>query len=92
MPDAPWEACLTTYTKRSLRAVDLLALVLRVVGVVLALVALLGVLESKRGGTTPLPWIGAASTLALGTAPKLKVRQLVRRRGMEPEEYEGVPE
>lgn len=83
---------MTTYTKRDLRAVDLLALILVCIGGLLALAALSKVLGTKDGGNSPLLWIGAVCTLALGTALNLKVRQLVRHKGQEPKEYDGVPE
>jgi hypothetical protein len=76
---------LTTYTKRDLRAVDLLALVLFAVGIVLVLVALI------RSGDTLLLWIGAVSTMSLGAALKLKLRQLHRNLGSEePNKFGGV--
>jgi len=82
----------TTYTKRDLRAVDLLAMVLFGVGIVLALIAVAKLTSSKGGGDTLLLWIGAVSSLSLGTALSLKVRQLVRNKGEEPKDYDGVPE
>ena len=83
---------MTTYTKRDLRAVDLLGLVLLSVGIVLASIALFRTLAPKGSGDALLLWIAAVSTLALGTALNLKVRQLIRTKGEEPREYEGVPE
>ena len=79
---------MTTYTKRDLRAVDLLALVLFVVGIVLALFAVFQVARQN----TLLLWIAAVSTLSLGAALNLKLRQLVRNKGEEPQDYDGVPE
>jgi len=82
---APEKLHLTTYTKRDLRAVDLLTLVLFSVGIVLVLVALI------RPGRAVLLWIGAVSTISLGTALKLKLRQLLRNLGSEePNTYAGV--
>ncbi len=78
---------MTTYTKRDLRAVDLLALVLFVIGIVLALFAVFQVRQN-----TLLLWIAAVSTLSLGVALNLKLRQLVRNKGEEPQDYDGVPE
>ena len=80
---------LTTYTKRDLRAVDLLTLVLFSVGIVLVLIALIRLLSAA--GDTLLLWIGAVSTMSLGTALKLKLRQLLRNLGSEePNKYRGV--
>ena len=78
---------MTTYTKRDLRAVDLLALVLFVIGIVLALFAVFKVRQN-----TLLLWIAAVSTLSLGVALNLKLRQLVKNKGEEPQDYDGVPE
>ena len=83
---------MTRYTKRDLRAVDVLAMFLVGVGIVLALIALFAVVGSKGGADTLLLWIAAGSTLALGTALNLKVRRLIRTEGEEPSEYGDVAE
>lgn len=82
---------MTSYTKRDLRAADMLAMVLVGLGFLLALAALLRG-AGKGLPATPAQWIAAGSLLVLGFAVHLEVRQLVRHRGREPEEYPGVPE
>ena len=63
-------------------------MVLFVVGIVLALFAVFQVARQN----TLLLWIAAVSTLSLGVALNLKLRQLVRNKGEEPQDYDGVPE
>ena len=83
---------MTTYTKRDLRAVDRLSLFLCSVGIVLTLCAVVSLVTSSSGRRTTLLWIAALSLLCLGTALNLKVRQIVRHKGEEPKELDGVPE
>lgn len=82
---------MTSYTKRDLRAADMLAMVLFGLGFLMTLTAALRG-AGKGMAATPAQWVVAASLLVLGLALHLKVRQLVRHRGREPEEYPGVPE
>ena len=84
----------TTYTKRDIRAADLLAIVLTGLGlvlVVLAVVATVGKSGKGSGGAIDT-WILAGVFLVLGLALNLKVRQLVRNKGVEPIDYDGVPD
>lgn len=82
------EGRLTTYTDSDLRAVKLLTWVLFGVGAILLLVA---IGRTAAGGDSLLPWIGVVTTLSLGTALRLKVRDVVRNKGSEePDPYEGV--
>ncbi len=83
---------MTRYTKRDLRAADLLALVFVGLGFALLLVAVISSASGKGGEGSPVLWIVAGACLALGTALHLKVRELVRNKGREPEEYPGVPD
>lgn len=84
---------MTHYTKRDIRAADMLAMILVGFGVVLLLFAVLPPLLAKNMGGLHLG-LGLLSAvfLLLGTALNLKVRQLVRNAGREPDEYPGVPE
>ncbi len=86
---------MTTYTKRDIRAADILAMILVGFGVVLLLFAAapLMVAESgKDGGSNPALWIVAGVFVILGVALNLKIKQLVRNQGREPEDYPGVPD
>lgn len=84
---------MTTYTKRDIRAADMLAMVLFGFGAVLVFYAGLGTLgKAEQGGSAVGAWILAGVFLALGTALNLKVRQLVRTKGVEPVDYDGVPD
>lgn len=85
---------MTTYSKRDIRAADLLAIILFGFGVVLAVFALLDSASAKGPGSGGAigSWLMAAVFLALGTALNLKVRQLIRTKGVEPKEYDGVPD
>ena len=94
----------TTYTKRDIRAADMLALILVGLGIVFAVLAVLALVESsggdltksgkviQRGGSSVGLWLGAVVFGALGTALNLKVRQLVRNKGRESVDYDGVPD
>lgn len=85
---------MTTYTKRDIRAADMLAMILVGFGVVICFFALFKTLGkgSAGGGSVIGTWIIAGVFLALGTALNLKVRQLVRTKGTEPVDYDGVPD
>ncbi len=85
---------MTSYTKRDIRAADILAMILFGFGVVLVLFAVFKVTGKvgKEGGSVVGTWIIASVFLALGTALNLKVRQLVRTKGVEPVDYDGVPD
>ena len=85
---------MTTYNKRDIRAADMLAMVLFGFGVVLVCFAALGSIgkAGKEGGSVVGAWLIAGVFLALGTALNLKVRQLVRNKGVEPVDYDGVPD
>lgn len=84
---------MTHYTKRDIRAADMLAMILVGFGVVLLLFAVLPPLLAKdKGGVHLGLAILSAVFLLLGTVLNLKVRQLVRNAGREPDEYPGVPE
>jgi hypothetical protein len=85
---------MTTYTKRDLRAADMLAMILFGFGVVLLCFAILKTTGAtdKDGGSVVGTWIVAGVFLALGTALNLKVRQLIRTKGAEPVDYDGVPD
>jgi len=85
----------TSYTKRDIRAADMLAMMLVGIGIVLVLFAALPVIltkADKNGGSGPALWIAGGVFILLGAALALKIRQLVRNRGREPEDYPGVPE
>lgn len=88
------ETTMTTYTKRDIRAADLLAIILFGFGVVLAVFALFDSTSAKGSGSGGAvgSWLMAAVFLALGTALNLKVRQLIRTKGVEPKDYDGVPD
>jgi hypothetical protein len=92
---------MTTYTKRDLRAADMFAMILVGFGVVLLVFAALPLLIGKSGklaslakggGTNPALWILAGVFVVLGVALNWKIKQLVRNRGSEPEDYPGVSE
>lgn len=94
---------MSTYSKRDLRAADMLAILLLGLGAIVTASAVLqaaGVVDawSKAGSTAggwaagPLPWAYGGGLLLLGGALGLKVRQLVRNRGREPVDYDGVPD
>lgn len=86
---------MTTYTKRDLRAVDMFALILVGFGVVLMLCAAMPLIAAgsdKGGGTNPALWIVAGVFVVLGVTLNLKLKQLVRNQGREPEDHPGVPE
>lgn len=84
---------MTTYTKRDIRAADLLAMILFGFGVILAVCAGFGTFgKAEQGGSAAGAWILAGVFLALGTALNLKVRQLVCAKGAEPVDYDGVPD
>lgn len=86
---------MTTYTKRDLRAADLLAAILFGLGVVMLAFAALPWFQSKptvsAGDNLPL-WIEGGVFAILGLALNLKLRELIRNRGKEPEQYPGVPD
>lgn len=95
---------MTTYSKRDIRAVDMLAMILVGFGFVLLLYAAWPWLAGLAGGDVataksgkpvargPGSWLIAIVFLALGTALALKVRQLTRTQGREPDDYPGVPD
>ncbi|MCA8951435.1 MAG: hypothetical protein KDE27_18145 [Planctomycetes bacterium] len=87
---------MTTYTKRDLRAADMLALILVGFGVLLLIFGVMPVLlaaAGKAGGSVrPALCVLGGVFVLLGTALNLKVRQLVRNRGRETDEYPGVPD
>ncbi|HEX5050913.1 MAG TPA: hypothetical protein VFZ65_03995 [Planctomycetota bacterium] len=85
---------MTTYTKRDIRAADMMAMILFGFGVVLVFFAVFKMIgkADKEGGSVAGTWIIAGVFLALGTALNLKVRQLVRNKGVEPVDYDGVPD
>jgi lipopolysaccharide export LptBFGC system permease protein LptF len=86
------EAVVTTYTKRDVRAADMLAMILFGFGVVLVLFAIFKMIgkTDKSSGSIAGTWIIAGVFLGLGMALNLKVRQLVRNKGVEPVDYDGV--
>jgi hypothetical protein len=87
------ESVVTTYTKRDIRAADALAMILFGLGVVLVFFAVFKTIgKADKGGSVVGAWIIAGVFLALGTALNLKVRQLVRTKGAEPVDYDGVPD
>ena len=88
------EPVMTTYTKRDIRAADMLAMILFGFGVVLVFFAVFKMIgkADKESGSVAGMWIIAGAFLALGTALNLKVRQLVRTKGAEPVDYDGVPD
>lgn len=84
---------MTQYTKRDIRAADMLAIILVGFGVVLLSFAALPPLVAKEpGGSHPALWILSGVFLLLGTALNLKVRELVRNAGREPGDHPNVPE
>lgn len=86
---------MTSYTKRDIRAADILAMVLVGLGVLVLLLAALPLGFSqltKGGGSSPGLWIAGGVFVLLGTALNLKIRQLARNAGREPEDHPGVPE
>jgi len=94
---------MTIYTKRDMRAADMLALILFGFGVVLSLLAMItnfGWLQAPAVEGKPVAgprsafslWLMAVVFLMLGAAMNLKVRQLVRNKGREPDDYAGVPD
>lgn len=85
---------MTAYNKRDIRAADILAMILFGFGVVLAFLAVLKMTGKvdKEGGSLVGLWIVAGVFLILGLALNLKVRQLVRNKGAEPVDYDGVPD
>ena len=84
----------TTYTKRDIRAADMLAIILVGVGFVLFLCAPwpIGTASGKGSGTGMALWVVAGAFVLLGIALNLKIRQLIRNEGREPGEYPGVPD
>lgn len=99
---------MTRYNKRDIRAADMLALIFVGLGIALlvfAVMPLFGGGEGLEGGkglkgfegggaaeANPGLWIAAGMFVILGLAMHLKVMQLVRNQGHEPEDYPGVPE
>ncbi len=86
---------MTTYTKRDIRAADMFALILVGFGVVLMLVAAMPRIAANTdqgGGMNPALWIVAGVFVVLGVALNLKIKQLVRNQGREPEDRPGVAE
>lgn len=85
---------MTVYTKRDIRAADMLAMILFGFGAVFVCFAAFKTTGKvgKAGDSAVGTWIIAGVFLALGTALNLKVRQLVRTKGAEPVDYDGVPE
>jgi len=73
-----------TYTKREIRAVDLLAMILFGFGLLLVLLAVLRTYRADEAGSAVGGWIVAGVFLLLGLALNLKVRQLDRNNGTEP--------
>ena len=88
------EPPVTHYTKRDVRAADMLAMILFGFGLVLVVFAVFKTIgkADKESGSVAGTWIIAGVFLALGTVLNLKVRQLVRNKGAEPVDYDGVPE
>lgn len=83
----------TNYTKRDIKAADMFALILVGFGVALVFFAIFKTMgKTAKGGSVVGTWIIAGVFLALGTALNLKVRQLVRNKGVEPVDYDGVPD
>ena len=94
---------MTTYRKRDLRAADVLSMILVGLGLVFVVFAVYRVVapidvEPKADKRPNGPassfglWLVAVTFLSLGMALQLKIRQLIRTGGREPESYEGVPE
>src|SRR5690606_31788272 len=84
---------MTTYTKRDLRAADALALILVGLGFFSLLFAAMPLLDGRSvKGAAPAAWVLGGLCLVLGAALNLKIRQLVRNQGREPEDYPGVPD
>ena len=85
---------MTTYNKRALRAAGMFAGILFGVGLVLVMVTFfdsVGLGQAKGSIDLVSLWILAGLFLWFGTVLNWKVRQLVRNKGREPEDYEGVP-
>ena len=83
---------MTTYTKRDIRAADMLAILLVGFGVVWILFAALPLLvadSGKASGANLALWLVAGVFLALGMALNRKIHQLVGNQLREPE---GPPE
>ena len=85
---------MTIYTKRDIRAADILAMILFGFGVVLVLFAILKATGKvgEGGGSAGTLWIVAGVFLLLGGALNLKVRQLIRNKGAESVDYDGAPD
>lgn len=77
------ESVVATYTRREVRAVDLLAVILFGFGLVLVLFAVLKMYGADESGSAAGAWIVAGVFLMLGLALNLKVRELVRNNGAE---------
>jgi hypothetical protein len=78
------DSVVTTYTKRDIRAADLLAVILFGFGLLLVVLAVLKMFEAERTGSAVGTWLVAGVFLMLGLALNLKVRQLGRNKGAEP--------
>jgi len=83
---------MTTYTKRDIRAADMLAMILVGFGTLLLLCGAKALLLGKVGGTNPAVWVLAGVFLCMGAALNFKIRDRVRNGGREPGDYPGVPE
>jgi len=102
-PSPPWVhnhpvggmglSSMTTYNKRALRAAGMFAGILFGVGLLLVMVTFfdsVGLGQAKGSIDLVSLWILAGLFLWFGTVLNWKVRQLVRNKGREPEDYEGV--
>jgi hypothetical protein len=84
---------LTQYTKRDIRAADMLAIILVGFGVTLLLFAVLPPFLGKgKGGVHLGLGILSGVFLMLGTVLNLKVRELIRNGGADRGEYPNVPD
>ena len=88
----------TTYTKRDLRAADMLAMIFVGLGVLIAFglacpLDAPGVGKAAKASASGFgSWLVVMALLSLGTALNMKVRQLIRSGGREPDDHGSVPE
>lgn len=90
---------MTSYSKRDIRAADILAVILFSIGLILLGLAIFETatqpkvaIDPRAGGVVRVLWFFAGTFTLMGGALGLKVRELARNGGREPVAYEGVPE